>query len=50
MGKWEAKVCDVGGKKALRPLPYTIYVNCRDKRFSVQAEKIISTPKKKSSE
>jgi hypothetical protein len=35
----EAKVSDVGGKKTLRPLPYTIYGNCRDKRFSVQARK-----------
>jgi len=35
----EAKVSDVGGKKTLRPLPYTVYGNCRDKRFSVQARK-----------
>jgi hypothetical protein len=46
MGKREAKVCDIGGKKTSTFAMYYIRQLPRYKVFGFQLEKIILTPKK----
>ena len=46
MGKREAKVCDIGGKKTSTFARYYIRQLPRYKVFGFQLEKIILTPKK----